>query len=113
MAQAEPSTITLQLDGKTVEVKTPSPLNAQINDVLNDPKEFQSFASDPAAFTKRFGLSIDPDISNRLKESIGTAKSLDDLRSGRGTPIAATVWAIAVAAYSLSSTKIAVAFLEK
>ena len=114
MANAVPNTIVLVVDGKSVEVKNANPLNSQVGDALKDPKEFKAFAKDPAAFAKRFGLTIDPDVSALLSKSIGTAISLEELRSGGGNVRpSAVLWAVAVGVYSLAATKIAVAALEE
>jgi hypothetical protein len=99
------------VDGKVINIKTAEKMNFELNKALVDPNNFKLFANDPKAFVKGYKLDIDTDISNQLSRKLKGVASLETLRSmsGDGT-VEATVWAVAVGAYSVASTKIAVAF---
>ena len=113
MAEIRASQLTILVDGKSIEIKNPSKLNLEFNKALIDPMQFQSFVADPKAFAERFDLQIDPEVSSALAEKLSGINSLDDLqmlRQGGDEVPGATVWAVAVGAYSVATSKIAIAF---
>jgi len=112
MPEIKTEKLSLSVNGKTVDIKTPQKLNFELNKALKDDAKFAEFVSNPADFASQFGLSIDSDISKQLSgklEGIKTLQSLRSLQDGGG-PAPATLWAVAEGAYSVASTKIAVAF---
>ncbi|MFE4822250.1 hypothetical protein ACFRFU_38695 [Streptomyces sp. NPDC056704] len=115
MGEIRAQKIDLLLDGKTVQIKNDVRGNFAFNKAIQTPEGWQQFTEDPKSFAASHGLEIDPDIALRLKESLVGIESLDKARDtirpgGIGNPVGATVWAIAEGAYSLSSSKVAVAF---
>lgn len=114
MAEIKTTTLSLLADGKTIEIKKPSKLNFEFNKALQDDAQFLKFANDPAAFAKTFDLTIDPSVSGALAGKLQGVKSLGDLqalyRGGDEGSAGATAWAVAVGAYSVATSKIAVAF---
>lgn len=115
MAEIKTTNLSFLVDGKTIEIKKPSKLNFEFNKALQDDAQFAKFVSDPAAFAKKFDLTIDPSVSGALAGKLHGVKSLGDLqalyRGGDGEGGAgATAWAVAAGAYSVATSKIAVAF---
>lgn len=114
MPEIRANTLSLVADGREIQIKTPTKRNLQLNVALQNPGGFQEFARDPAAFAHRFDLEIDPAISARLADSLRDIPDLDtaDRVLGRPGPetVGATLWAVAQGAYSVSSSKVAVAF---
>lgn len=99
-------------DNKTIDVKVDSKRNAELNRALLNPEKFQEFSKNPKAFAEKYDLKIDKQISDQLVTKLDGIKDLDML-SKYVDPVSmrsATVWAVAVGAYSLASSKIAVAF---
>jgi hypothetical protein len=104
--------LSLQIDGKTVELKTMTRRNLDLNKALLDPAEFKKFAADPQEFAKQYDLNIDPHISAQLASRLSGVGSITDIQriTTDGGESGATAWAVAHGAYSIASTKIAVAF---
>jgi hypothetical protein len=113
MAEVKASTLSLNVDGRIVDIKTPEKKNFELNAALQNPSDFREFAKDPAGFAKKFGLVIDKDISQQLSKKIASFDSLGNfqqfLKAGGGES-EATLWAVAEGSFSVSSSKIAVAF---
>ena len=107
-----PSTLSLQIDGKAVELHSDKAKVFELNKALANPAGFKDFANDPKSFAAKFGLGIDPQVSGQLKSKLAGVNSLSELATihGGGGGAGATVWAVAGGAYSISSSKIAVAF---
>jgi hypothetical protein len=112
MPKIKAKTLDIVADGKVINVKTPDKLNFEMNKALQDPEKFKRFAADPRSFAKEYRLEIDQDISRQLSQKLKGIDSIDALGRirGRGGEVEATVWAVAEGAYSVASTKIAVAF---
>jgi hypothetical protein len=112
MPQVLPSSLSLQIDGKIVDVHSDKAKIFELNKALANPAGFKDFANDPKSFAAKFGLGIDPQISGQLKSKLIGINSLSELAAihGGGGGVGATVWAVAGGAYSISSSKIAVAF---
>ena len=113
MVKITPKTLSLNIDSKSVEVHSDTAKASDLNQALENPATFKEFASDPKTVAGRYGLKIDPTISDQLKTKLAGAQSLSAAkemvtRGGGGAP--ATVWAVASGSYSVASTKIAVAF---
>lgn len=112
MPEIKASEISLIVDGKNIGVKSPSKLNLELNKDLLDNTKFKQFSADPAGFAKNYDLDIHPDVSTALSAKLQNFSSLSDLHQfvqnfgGDG----ATAWAVASGSYSISSSKIAVAF---
>jgi hypothetical protein len=112
MPKITPTSLSLQVDGKSVELHSDTSKVFEMNKALANPTGFKDFANDPKAFAAKFGLGIDQQVSHQLKSKLTGVASLGELRAihdgdgGNG----ATVWAVAGGAYSISSSKIAVAF---
>lgn len=110
---ATPQIVEITIDGKTAEITKPTARHDELNAALRDPASFQRFKIDPAAFTVEYGLSIDPELAAALRQQLVEARDLDHahqlaaIGSGGGS---ATVWAVAGGAYSVATSKIAVAF---
>lgn len=111
MPELKTETLTFLVNGKTIEIKKPSKLNFELNKELITDKGFNDFLADPQAFAKKFDLDIDEDLANQLKNKLSGLKSPKDLESlVRSGGDGATAWAVAAGAYSVASSKIAVAF---
>ena len=115
MPRIKAPTLSLQIGDKIVEVKKPSKRNFELSRALIKPEEFKKFAADPKGFASNFDLKIDNDISTELKTRLNGIGSLDDLNAvivgpNPINPVGATLWAVAVGVYSITSTKVAVAF---
>ncbi len=108
------NTISINVDGKIIDIKNPKRGGWDLNKALLDPKNFKDFANDPQAFTGKYGFKVDADISAKLKDALKGVDSLEQLRGLVGTRdpsiVGATVWAVAAGSYSMASSKIAVAF---
>lgn len=108
-------TCSLIVDDNTIEVTKPSRRNSDLNLALRDPQEFSQFANDPQKFCAKFDLHIDDKIATALKDNLTGIKTLEEASQAIHLPgndtVAATVWAIASPAYSVSTGKIAVAFV--
>lgn len=114
MSEIKTNTISLVVNGKTIEIKTPTKLNFELNKELATDGGFTAFVSDPQAFAKKYDLNIDADIANQLKTKLSGIKNLSEMQAymGKGGGeggAGATAWAVAVGAYSIASTKIAIA----
>lgn len=110
MPEIKTQTLSLFVNGKTVEIKKPSKLNFELNKELNTDVGFASFLQDPKAFAKKYDLEIDQDLSNQLKAKLAGFSSLDELQKLKGGDSGATAWAVAAGSYSIASSKVAVAF---
>jgi hypothetical protein len=117
MARISPKTLNLVADGKTIEVKKPSKKNFELNKDLVDPQNFRDFVTDPKTFLAKYDLQVDADIASKLKEKLKGLNNLDDLSKvfpvhggDPDNPRGATVWAVALGAFSFATSKVAVAF---
>lgn len=111
MPELKTNTLSFLVNGKTVEIKKPSKLNFELNKELHTDKGFADFLADPQAFVKKFDLDIDVDLANQLKNKLAGMRSVKDLEFyTRGGENGATAWAVAAGAYSVATSKIAVAF---
>lgn len=104
-------TLNLVVDGKVIEVKKPSRRNYELNMSLRKKKNFEDFVRDPKKYAALYDLEIDDGISNQLQAKLKGIKSIKDLRRLPDIDdVSATVWAVAKGAYSMASSKVAVAF---
>lgn len=114
MSTSAPQNISLNIDGKNIEIKNTFKLNSELNKVLLDANEFAKFRENPKDFAKRFELDIDAEISDKLKEKLNGINSVKEIHEkifiNDIQNKATTVWAIAQGSYSLASSKVAVAF---
>jgi hypothetical protein len=112
MPKYVPSSLSLSVEGKNVEIHHDTSKVFDLNKALTDQTKFKQFANDPKAFAAQYGLTIDHSVAGQLKTRLAGLDSLADVQSltggDGGDP--ATVWAIAAGSFSISSTKIAVAF---
>ncbi|KDM90105.1 hypothetical protein [Photobacterium galatheae] len=104
--------ISLLVDGKVIEVKNPSKLNWDLSKSLIKNDNFKEFAKDPKKYAAKFDLEIDADIAAKLTRRLEGFESLKEAEElfGFDPRVAATAWAVAAGAYSIASSKIAVAF---
>ena len=105
--------LSLNVDGKIVELKNETKKNFELNKALNEPEGFKEFAKNPKDFVAKYNLNIDEEISKRLAEKLSRVRDLKDLKNlvhDGSNPIGATLWAVAVGSYSIASSKIAVAY---
>lgn len=111
MSRISAKSLDLVADGKIINIKTPEKKNFELNKALLNDAEFAKFASNPKEFAKKYKLNIDKSVSDQLASKLNGINRIDDLaRISRDDGGEATVWAVAVGAYSMASTKIAVAF---
>lgn len=114
MPRIKAPTMSLNIDGKIIDVKKRSKRNFELNKALMNPDSFQKFTADPRKFAAKYDFDIDNDISTALSTRLEGIKSRDELINLVSIPdgdvVSATVWAVAKGAYSVASTKIAVAF---
>lgn len=106
-------TLKLTVDGnKTIDIKVDSKRGAELNKALIDPANFAEFAKNPKQFAAKYDLTIDQDISNQLIKKLHGLDSLEAVRRfvKPGDLVGATLWAVASGAYSVASSKVAVAF---
>jgi hypothetical protein len=106
-------TLSMVVDGtSTIDIKAQSKRGAELNRALLDPAKFAEFTKNPKEFAGRFDIKIDRDISDQLSTKLGGIDSLDTLNRyvNPGDEVGATVWAVASGAYSVATSKIAVAF---
>ncbi len=114
MSRIKAPTLSLNIDGKNIDIKKRSKRNFDLNKALMNPDDFQKFAADPRKFAAKFDLDIDNDISTALSTRLDGIKSREELmvlvdRPDGGT-VYATVWAVASGLYSVASSKVALAF---
>lgn len=82
-----------------------------LEDSLADPVNFGRFAIDPKGFANSFGVHIDQDISDRLKEASAGKSSLDELiRSPGGGGHPCTAFAVVPGVLAPTSSKIAAVY---
>jgi hypothetical protein len=106
-----PKSLELSVDGKAIDLKSSKSAAHKINVALGDPAKFKTFAADPKSFLAGHGVTIDDALAVHLQSRLSGVTSLDHLKIvGGGDDPGATAWAVAVGAYSIASTKIAVAF---
>jgi hypothetical protein len=115
VAEIPAKELALVIDGRQVDLKKPSKLNFELNKALAKPEGFRAFADDPEGFASGFDLKLDPDIAAALKNKLVGINDLNDLKDLLKNPQpinpqAATLWAVAEGAYSVASSKVAVAF---
>lgn len=105
-------TLNIVADGKPIDIKVESKRNADLNKALLDPANFAEFAKNPKGFAARYDLNIDREISDQLVtklHGIGSLKTLNRYINPIETT-GATVWAVALGAFSVATSKVAVAF---
>ena len=106
-----PKTLELAVDGKSIDLKSSRTAAHKINVALGDPAKFKSFAADPKGFLAGHGVAIADDLAAHLQSRLTGVISLDHLKTvSDGDTPSATAWAVAVGAYSIASSKIAIAF---
>ena len=96
----------------TLDIKVESKRNAELNKALLNPANFAEFAKNPKEFAARYDLNIDREISDQLVtklHGIDSLKALNRYVNPIDT-VGATLWAVAQGAYSVATSKIAVAF---
>jgi len=106
-------TLKLTVDGnRTIDIKTESKRGAELNKDLMDPAKFAEFAKNPKQFAAKYDIAIDREISDQLSTKLHGLGSLEEVRRfvNPGDLVGATLWAVASGAYSVSSSKVAVAF---
>ncbi len=112
-----PLDIYLVVEGKKIEIKTPTSQNFELNKALLDPAGFQRFVDDPKGFTAQYGIQIDSDLAAVLQKKLSGIISLSDalllaqmprIESVDG-PNPCDVAAVAKGAFAISSSKIAIA----
>lgn len=99
-------------DGKIIDVKVNSKRNSELNKALLDPAKFQEFSKNPKAFAAKYDIKIDREISDQLATKLDGINDMEMLKRFVNPIdlVGATVWAVAAGAYSLASSKVAVAF---
>jgi len=114
MGRIKAPTLSLNIDGKNIDIKKRSKRNFDLNKALLNPDDFQKFTADPRKFAAKYDFDIDNDISTALSARLDGIQSREDLMSLLARPdvgpVSATAWAVASGLYSIASTKIAVAF---
>jgi hypothetical protein len=113
MPKITPKSLSLHVDGKSVELHSDTSKVFEMNKALANSAGFKDFANDPKAFAAKYGLGIDQQVSHQLKGKLTGVGSLGELTAMQGSGDGgngATVWAVAGGAYSISSSKIAIAF---
>jgi hypothetical protein len=108
-----PAKLDLSADGHTIDLLASKKAAHRINVSLSDPTHFRTFSSDPKSFLDQHGVKISDELAGHLKSRLSGVGSLDQLKtaaSKEGEGPACTVWAVAGGAYSVSSSKVAVAF---
>ncbi|MER9684681.1 MULTISPECIES: hypothetical protein [unclassified Mesorhizobium] len=108
----ENNSINLNIDGKNVTIENAPQKIKELNTFLENEDNFKQFAQDPDASLKKFNMTVDPDFIDQLKNRLNGKTSIKDLQSkvGQGGEDNATLWAVAAGSYSISSSKVAVAF---
>jgi hypothetical protein len=110
MAEIKATTLSLMIDNRRVDIESSQKLSAELSKALDDASNFRAFAADPAKFAASRGLTIDKDIASQLSAKLKGFNSVEELQRANKAAAPATVWAIAVGHYSVTTTKIAVAF---
>jgi hypothetical protein len=114
MPRISAESLSLDVDGRKIDLKKPSRGNFELNKALLKPQGFKDFVNDPKAFAAKYELQIDDHIAGQLKQKLAGITSYDELQrvlaTVGGGDAGATVWAIASSAYSVSTSKVAVAF---
>lgn len=112
MPTSRVSGMTLNVGGVGAKVSQPQAKDAKaMTAALQTASGFADFKANPRSFAARFNVAIDATLSNKIKSSLRGIDSLKAARTKLGTnPRAATAWAVAVGAYSIASSKIAIAF---
>ena len=110
MTKIQPKTLSLNIDGKTVELHHDAAQAFELNKALTDDAEFKAFAADPKSFAAKYHLNIDKAVADQLKSKLSGVACASALQQTSGGGVQATVWAVAGGAYSFATSKIAVAF---
>ena len=112
MPKIVPTSMSLQVDGKSIEIHSDKAKVFELNKALANAGNLKEFANDPRNFAAKYGLALDPQISGQLKSKLAGVNSMVELASIHGDDggAGATVWAVAGGAYSLATSKIALAF---
>ncbi|MEC5289576.1 hypothetical protein VSX64_01375 [Aurantimonas sp. C2-6-R+9] len=110
MPEISAKTLSLLVDGKSVEIKNEKETQTELNNALQDPDKFKEFAKSPAAFAKEYGLQIDEALSAQLSSKLKDVQSVGDMQKVMRGTNEATVWAVASGSYSVASSKIALAY---
>lgn len=103
----------LIIDGnRTIDIKTESKRGAELNKALLDPEKFVEFSKNPKQFAAKYDIAIDRDISDQLSTKLNGLDSLEAVRRFVNPVdlVGCTLWAVASGSYSVSSSKVAVAF---
>jgi hypothetical protein len=106
-----PKSLQLSVDGKSIDLNASEAAAHKINVALSNPATFKTFSADPKSFLAGHGVTIGDDVAGHIHTRLAGVASLEVLRNIRGDgPVSATAWAVAQGAYSIASTKIAIAF---
>ena len=114
---------TLGLAAAAVATKGPSSAQAQtaglsaeqqaavdkLNKSLEDPKNYEEFVANPAAYASKYGVKIDPTLSKQVSEALKETKSTTEIKSAlaKNAPSPATAVVCALGACAPTDTKIA------
>lgn len=117
LAPPNPSDPSLIIETPEYVARVPAPgeSDASITDALKNPNEFPRFVADPKQFMQDYNITVQPELSNKLKDAFSSYNTLDEattgvLGGGPGCEQCATLWAVAEGSYSVSSSKVAVAY---
>ena len=107
-----PKTMSLVVDGKTIEIKNQKRQNGALNRSLLSEANWKAFVADPKGYAAKYDLTIDDTIAGQLRDQLKDVGSLEEATTifDRLGWRATTVWAVVAGAYSTASTKVAVAF---
>lgn len=103
--------LTLNLDGKTIEFKNLKKRGfTSLNKAVLTNEGYANFANNPKKFASQFGIVIDDELSNKLNSILKGSQSMEELKeAASGSIQQATLWAVVLGAYSIATTKVAVA----
>ena len=74
--------VTIEVDGHKITHDMTSKESAKkLNDALKDPGQFRQFASDPAGFSKSYGVHIDAALATQLASKLKGRQSLADIQA--------------------------------
>lgn len=106
-----PKSLQLNVDGKSIDLNASKAAAHKINVALSNPAAFKTFSADPKSFLAGHGVTIGDDVASHIQSRLSGVASLEQLKiAGGDDPAPATAWAVAVGAYSIASSKIAIAF---
>jgi len=109
---ANPGSLSLTLEGKSVTLNDPKKFSFEMNKSLLNKEVFKEFSQDPELFSTKNGIKIDPALAETLKRKLKGVSSLEEAQTlmKGGCLDCATLWAVAEGSYSVASSKIAVAY---